>query len=403
MNRFAKIQNSLTFFLLIVLAVFLPLSAWAVSYFGNSNISLIRDFLIGLIFLLAFFNIKRTPAIVIPVIILVVYAAVSFFWKEASVLQWLKGYRFLFGPIFLFLSLSLLYFKDSQKKALIKLVIAMGVFVILLSALEFLGVKLPLTSKWSGALALDQTHFIGGVDAIRLKSILAGPNALGLYLLVLFSYCLAFIKKSWIKFPLLFLIVVASVLTFSRSTWAGLIVFALAYSFILLKTKIGVLKTTMLLGIISLAILFLGLNLYQNESYEKVITHDDSNTRRIEQYERIWQSRYEIGLLGRGTGTAGPSSQVRLDQGENHWTENIYLDIFEELGLIGLVLYLAVIISMLIFSWKRIDRSFGLASFLSLFSFSIAGLFINYYTGQVGIFLVWLALGLSFSERKNNG
>jgi O-antigen ligase len=142
-----------------------------------------------------------------------------------------------------------------------------------------------------------------------------------------------------------------------------------------------------------------GVAVYKNPSTRDLVSHSDSTSIRFDQYKRIWDSRNEIGLLGRGTGTAGPSSQNRIDGGPNHFTENIYLDIFEELGLLGFTIYLVLILSLLVYSYRRINSDEGLSAFMLLSAFFATGLFVNYYTGQAGIFLVWLSVALLFQKR----
>jgi cell division protein FtsW (lipid II flippase) len=153
--------------------------------------------------------------------------------------------------------------------------------------------------------------------------------------------------------------------------------------------------------VILVVISIIGLKLYNSEKYKYYVTHGTSTSLRTEQIQRVWRDKNEIGLLGRSMGTAGPSSQNRLDGGPNHWSENIYLDIFEETGLVGLVLYLALIIAILIELAYNFSDPMNKSAVLIIVSFALMGFFINIYTGQIGIFLVWLLSGLSQKGKLN--
>ena len=151
----------------------------------------------------------------------------------------------------------------------------------------------------------------------------------------------------------------------------------------------------MTLLILLVAIFIIG----SNPNTRDIITHDSSTNLRFEQYNRIWNQRLEIGLLGRGVGAAGPSSQNRLDININRWTENTYLDIFEELGFIGFLLYNTSILWLLYLSYCSSNTPEEKTALLMSISFLFTGMFINYYTGQIAIFLFWLINGIALKEK----
>lgn len=399
-------HNSI-FYLLCFLFAFLPFSSWLVSLSGLAWISLIRDVVIILMIVLLFVGKKIKPnnKIIFSIALLfVLWGLASFFWREASVSQWLKGFRFTFMPIILFLVLLATNYKEKEKAILSKVLLFSSGIIIIFSLLELFGIKIPLTTSFSGPGALESNHVVGKLDVSRLGSVLAGPNALGLYLLALTGYFLGsfgFLKKVnylWIVYAGFL------VLTFSRSAIVGLLVMILLAFFLLVKEKMNWLMGVICVMLLSVIFLSGGIFLYRNDQTKDYFTHSDSTSLRIEQYKRVWDSRGEIGLLGRGSGTAGPSSQLRLDGGENHWTENIYLDIFEELGLIGLILFIILIKSIAIIAWKNKDRSEGKTALMVILAFALAGLFINIYTGQAGLYLLILIAGLALgvSNEKNS-
>jgi len=393
-----KIHSTIAFWLVILLVIFLPFSSWLISLTGNQNLTFIRDLIVIMLFLCAlFFRPKINRPVVIAGVLFIIWSILSFFWRDSSTLQWLKGWRYDIVPIIFFLSIYQIDFEDSQKKIIFNTVLTVGGVTAVLALLELFGLKIPLSTSLSGALALQPQHTVGATSITRLQAVLAGPNALGIYLLAIIAYVLSQ-KNKLIAYGLLFTACLL-VLTFSRSAWLGFfafIVVALWQYFsqkkMLSKFVIGLLATIILA--------FCGyLIIPKNLTVRQLLTHDSSNSFRLEQYKRIWQEKYQIGLLGRGSGSAGPSSQLRLDNGPNRWTENVYLDIFEELGLVGLLLYLSLIFFVIRSAWQNHTSSYKFVLPL-LCGFAIAGLFINYYTGQAGLYLMWLAAALLPKESK---
>lgn len=400
-----KLSQKTVYILTLTLFIFLPFSSWLVSLSGSGMVSLFRDLLVIAIFLIVLlfhgFKIKPLPLLLGAVFIL--WALASVFWREASLLQWLKGFRFIALPILLFFSLGNFDFTDQQKKTLLRVLLIMASIIGVMAVLELFGVKLPLTTSFSKEGALTAEHFVSeGKGVTRLQSILAGPNALGLYLLTIVSLAfLSFktiVQKNWLVSTAFGLLLI---LTFSRSAILGLILALIALIYLLLKDKIGGVKSFLIVSFIVIAVVVAGIFMSKSATFSQFFTHGDSSSLRFAQYERIWQKKTEIGLFGRGTGTAGPSSQYRLDGGENHWTENTYLDIFEELGLVGMLIYLGLIFSLLYQASKTEGKWTKTALILGV-GFGFAGIFINYYTGQVAIFIFWLANILALKSRNSN-
>ena len=378
--------------------MFLPFSSWLVSITGDPKLSLIRDGLIILLFLLSLvrldWNLQHVRRLIFPGVFLL-YGLLTFFWREASELQWLRGIRFVLGPILLYFSLLNFDFKKSEKRLIYRYVLTGVAIISVVSILEFFGIKIPVTSKYSEDGSLSDIHRVGTLEIVRLKSILAGPNGLGLYLLAAIGFSLGAFKKISPKLYLLAVIpVLLLLLTYSRSAFLGFLAMLLVALGFYIKKKTDLKVALSVIALILSSFFCLLAVLYIFPRTQEFLTHNDSSKIRFQEYTRIWQTKGEIGLLGRGPGTAGPSSQNRLDYGPNHYTENIYLDIFEEFGYIGLALYLALLLFSLFKILKHAGGVENYTAFLLFVAFGFAGIFINYYTGQVGIFLFWLVSGL---------
>ncbi len=406
MVNFSLIRRKTGAIILCALFLFLPFSSWLVSISGQPNLSLIRDGLILLLFLLSLvksWDKQSFKRLIFPAAF-ILFGLLTYFWREASALQWLRGWRFLFGPILLYFALLNFNFTKSDKKLIYNFLFVGAVIIIAIAILEFFHIRIPITSKYSDDGSLNEVHYVGTLAIARLSSILAGPNALGLYLVAIFVFFIGIFKKITPKLVYVWpLVVLLILLTYSRSSLLGLlavVLVMLAY-FVAQKTDF---KIAISVIVLVMSLLFLTYSvLYSKSSTQEFLTHNDSSEIRLREYTRIWQTKNEIGLWGRGVGTAGPSSQNRLDNGPNHYTENIYLDIFEELGYVGLALYLTLLISVLTNILKHTGSTENYTAFLLFIGFAFAGLFINYYTGQVGIFLFWLINGLVLKDREKLG
>lgn len=393
---------------LLGLVIFLPFSSWLVSLSGFIWISLVRDLLIGVIFIstlgLFIMQKKKLPSFYWVLVVFIALGLLSFFWSQVSFWQWLKGFRFMFGPIFLLLSLGLVDLERERKKNIFWVALVGGLIVTALAVLEAAGVKIPLVTRFSGVGSLVSEHRVGTTNVLRIQSVVAGPNALGLYMLSLVAYSLGVFKNIWSKFSWLAIgFSIILVMTFSRSVILGCFLMLLIYLYIVLRNKYGrSWATTMAIAL--LVFLFItGLFLYQRPQNRDFFTHYQSTRVRLEEYERVWSSRYEIGLFGRGMGTAGLVTQVKFDNVSNHVTENIYLDTFEQMGLIGMLLLMIIMGWMIHNSYYRADTKEGLTAFLVVLGYAFSGLFINFYTGQIGLYLMILANGLILAKARKEG
>ncbi|MDO8444024.1 MAG: O-antigen ligase family protein [bacterium] len=394
-------RNKIRFWLIEALVIFLPFSAWLVSLTGRPEISLIRDILVFSLFLVSLFefkidNFKKPLPIIILVYIFVIL--LSYFWVQASTAQWFRGAKFSITPMLLMLTLITSKLEKKEIRIIVKTIIGTSLIVIVLAILELLGFKLPTVSVLSGAGALESINLVGALKINRLASVLAGPNALGLYLLVIISILLGWREEIKHYKPILFFSALILILTFSRSAWIGLIVLLLYLA--IFKYKLSFVKISYLF--ILLVVLVSGIFYLSKKSQtlSQIFNHGLSTDMRLEQYNRIIKEKFEIGLLGRGAGAAGPSTQNRLDNGPNRWTENTYLDIFEEFGLIGVMLFISIILLILKESVKNRQSNFGRVAVLLIPSMMIAGFFINFYTGQVAVYCFFLAGGLSFERTQ---
>ena len=187
----------------------------------------------------------------------------------------------------------------------------------------------------------------GSLKFFRAFSTLGGPNQLGAYLIVplVFSLSYGIKNKKWYVILFSLPIFAGIFLSYSRSAWIGSIVAALVCVAIMLSRKQRVIFVATSLA----AVLVGGLVLFNlssnNQKVQNVLLHgryfenqlQGSDSQRLEAITKA-TSTIKSQPLGHGLGSAGPASY----QSEAPViSENWYLQIAYEVGIIGLLLYLA--------------------------------------------------------------
>lgn len=396
-------HNRLRIWLLCALITFLPLSAWLVSYSGNYLLSLGRDILLGLFLLVTAAGYKswRKPAALFWLALgFIALTLLSYLGHQNSLAQWLRGVRYLIEPIVL---LSALLLGPLPKEAVKPLGQALGASLLLVLAgaiIDYFNPDFLRTTLSAGGIGfLGQVHLAANLP--RLQATLAGPNALGLFLLVILLLTPIWSKTwpRWLSVPAVLLGAVVLGLTFSRSSYIGL---ALGLPLLLiLMTRQWPAAKKWLLALVIVMVAGVGLLLITKPEQ---LTRVSSNQMRLEQYGRIWRERGEIGLTGRGAGTAGPFSDTSFDKSPTYYSENTYLDIYENIGPLGALIYIALW-SWLVVVLARQRTLVSLSAAATVFGLGVAGLFIDHYTGQAALWLTVLCAGVlvgSESEVSKN-
>ncbi len=382
---------------LLALIIFLPLSAWLVSLTGQDWVGLGRDLLLTIFILLSLTNRKshrRPNQTTWLAIFFVILVLASYFYRQDSVEQWLRGVRYLVEPLLLFVTLQIFPLAMPNKN-LWRALVLVTTLVITGAVIEFFAPNfLRTTVDATGRGYLGQIHLASSLT--RLQSTLAGPNALGLFLMITLLLWPIWQKTApkYLAIGVGALGLLAVLLTFSRSSYLGLFVGAVA----LLVAGRTVLKDYakgLTIGLAVALVLITGLFIWKPQE----LSRDNSNAVRLEQYQRVWEQRNEIGWWGRGAGAAGLVSVSRLDGGPNFYTENTYLDAYEAVGLLAALAYLSFWIS-LFWSLLRRQSATSITVGAAALGLAVAGIFINHYTGQAAIWLTMLFAGLIVTEKS---
>lgn len=218
-------------------------------------------------------------------------------------------------------------------------------------------------------------------DLPRSFSTIRDPNSLGAFLILPATIILIALIRFWntsrrmLFAGLLLLHGLAVLLTFSRSAWIGIFITHAVVLAFLMQTPIRIYARRFALPLILVGIVLAGLLFAQRDGYfvQNVVFHADESTTLTDPNElRIELAQKGLEGIGdnpegNGPGTAGLVS-TRLPDGL--LTENYYLQIGYEVGVLGLILFLGFLGYILKRLWVTSRHSFVaqalLASFVGL-------------------------------------
>jgi O-antigen ligase len=307
-----------------------------------------------------------------------VFWAVEPFWAARKVLFFLSLSPLCFLTAFFVWNkkeeeqLSFIVVCSSALSALLGLVQFFAQFVFDRDALVFFWLK-NIAPFFSGASlsSLIETNSSWLVEALgsvffRVVGLFPDPHMMSFYLGMTLPFALALLffgnkYKRWL-FVACFLILAAIFLTFSRGGYLGVLA-SLVFFFIFAWPKFERQDKKFLFGCFLLLVVFL---LFFSPIFGRLTSifslDDGSNLGRL----AIWQESLRLSTdnLLFGAGLGGYSFLVDFSQNYRNamTSHNLYLDLFVELGLVGLASFLFLIF----FVWRIILRGYRAGSFLSL-------------------------------------
>lgn len=279
-----------------------------------------------------------------------------------------------------------------------------------------------IKEQWVPGGPLQAYQMVEG-SLIRIVGTLSGAIQLGAYLAVLILFFLSLFKI--VRSNLLRLglgVIVLSFLpslyhTFTRSAWLGLLGALVVWGILIFwnwlkkfkpKTRIVMfLFSSLILVFIPILITFLLIKFthpQNNRLIDNLIYHGASTK---EHWQSITESiriikKYPFGL---GIGKSGLST---LRFNERFLSENWYLQIATEMGILALVIFILIMITFLkrIFliyqkSKDNFIHAFSLGVFLSFICFSIVGLFLHAWGDNTTLALSFWILAGGLIEAEN--
>ncbi len=245
---------------------------------------------------------------------------------------------------------------------------------------------------------------------LRSYSVFPHPNIFGGYIVVLLFFLIyIFLNKKYsnnkkvlliISLTILFLSLITS---FSRSAWLSFFIgLIIIFVFNLYKkNKESNLKLIKIFSLFLLITIIFYLIFPNTIKSRLLINNEKENKSVVERVEYISQAKNIIKknlLLGVGGGNYSSFNYIKDDIKQPGWyyqpVHNVYILIFTELGLIGILLFLTIIFYPLYFLIKNIKWIKNIIPFVVILSMLVIMVFDHYlWTTHFGIILFWIILG----------
>jgi O-antigen ligase len=340
--------------------------------------------------------------------------------QDAEILGVVYNLRYLLFFIYALL-LARLTDVDKLRRASVKIVLTIAVVVVGFGVLQYLVIPDNLLSHfgYNRASGVLPAFFIDDKpDLERVMSTLRDPNSFGSYLIIIAPLAAAVLfiyhySKDKLKPAILLLFsTLALWYTFSRSAWLGFAVALMLFFFLTdswIKIEIYKRRQLLIPLIISgIVVLFSGLLVFKDTYFvQNVIFHADESTVLEDPNElrvRFWSEslggiREEP--LGHGPGTAGLTS-IRNNVQGTVLNENYYLQIAWEVGVVGFLLFIAILFTT---GWRllemRHDSYVATALFVSFAGLAITNFLVHIWSNEAVAYIWWGLAGLTVASTKH--
>lgn len=267
------------------------------------------------------------------------------------------------------------------------------------------------------------THFGYGPDTIapygtinhnehyvRFASFLRGANPLGAYLIIpltLLAILIARGKRRRIYGTILAGGFIVLFFTFSRSAWVGALLSIGTVLFLGLKSRRA--QQYMLIGAAAVVLIGTGVTLafHHQAGYQNFVYHTEDHSKiKTTSDQGHWHAMDEGAQqvvhnpLGRGPGTAGPASVYNGNHGVR-LAENYYIQIGQETGWLGMVLFLLITVGVASLLWVRRAHPLALSLFASLLGLLIVNFLSHAWTDDTLAYVWWGLAGIAMAPGLN--
>jgi hypothetical protein len=297
--------------------------------------------------------------------------------------------------------------------SLIKVVLCVSTAVASLGIRQyFLPTDLLTHFGYSLKRGTHAAFFIDNNPALpRIMSTLREPNSLGAYLVLPVAASTALLAAKRYVWPrsvltgVLLLHLLAIFLTQSRSAWlatllAGVIVLCWVYRKRVVETTtrfwplliIGVLGLTFVVFSLRGTLIFETYFIHEDDQ----LANEQSSTDYHYQYLEDAVKDVLSQPFGHGPGTAGPTSLHNPEGGKI--TENYYLQIAYEVGIVGLLVFIATMV-FIYFRLLRHHDVFGIILIASFWGYVVANMFLHTWANEAVAAQWWLLAGAAMAAK----
>jgi hypothetical protein len=244
------------------------------------------------------------------------------------------------------------------------------------------------------------------VAYVRVQSTLRGPNPFAAYLVIVITFLAGFglydkKRRVW-WLGLLTASVVTLFFTYSRSAWIGTVLSLTLLFYWCIQSKALKRNLIIMATVLAVACGGLVLGLRHNHQVENTFFHTDETSHSPVSSNQARSSALRSGIsdvihqpLGRGPGTAGPAS-VR----NNHparIAENYFIQIGQEVGIAGLIVFVAMNAMLARSLWQRRDNLLAITLLASLVGITCINLLTHAWADDTLSLIWWGLAGIALS------
>lgn len=236
----------------------------------------------------------------------------------------------------------------------------------------------------------------------RVQSFLRGANPLGAYLVLIIPSLILIARRNWqLLAGSLALSFMALFFTYSRSAWIG--VAAALVTLFLLSGRIKFKKNWLALGLLAALIFLAGMMqlLRHNQSVQNTVLHTSQNSSVSVTSNEARTAALKRGAediahqpLGRGPGTAGPASNRNTGH-PSRIAENYFLQIGQEVGVLGMALIIGMMALVGYELWQRRDDDLAKVLLASLVGLTLVNLISHAWADDTLAYLWWGLAGIA--------
>jgi hypothetical protein len=414
-NNLAKILSGIVGVILVLLPFHAFLTVWLSSLVGHYTLlRLWKEFLLvpvalGALYILAIDKTLRqkiwslwlSKLILAYSLLLVVCGAIALALNEVTAKAMWYGLLVDLRFLVWFLAVIVLAAKSGWlRQSWQKLLFVPAILVAAFAILQYLILPYDFLRHfgYSQSTIFPYETINHNLQHIRVASTLRGANPLGAYLILPICALAVWLVKEKRqrrdKLMIGFGLLLALIFSFSRSAWLGtvlgvLIVVWLSLKSLRLKRKLGwaVCAVLLIAAILSFA-------LRNNLGFENAIFHTDRNSKIAISSNEGHSAAAKAAVkdiahhpLGSGVGTAGPQSVY--NQNRARIAENYFLQIGQEAGVLGMLLFIAICAALAKLLYDKRSDPMALALFASLIGLSLVNLLSHAWSDDTLAYVFW--------------
>jgi hypothetical protein len=410
-NRHLSVVVYGFFIIFLLLPLTTPLSTWIGSNIGFEDVlKSVKEIILAIIWLILIAILasdkkllntlvsRRVNKLIIAYSLLTVIIAI---WQRPSLDAAVAGVLFNLRFLWFFILAQVVQIKFRYKdivNILVPILLTIFGIVFVFGALQVLVLPDDILTHlgYSDSTVKPFLTIDSNDSLVRINSTLRGPNPLGAFSMLAIVFSAALWMKSYYRKVIAWLSVPALITLYgtqSRSAWLGtaisLSVFAVLY---LWQRERWRKKIVVFFAVVLSTLLLAFVLLKDTQFYQIHILHNDvtiqtkntSNSERLNSYEEAIED-IRKNPWGDGPGTSGPAS--RYEKGR--FAENYYLQIGQEVGVVGLAVFLMIIFYTAKDLWLGRSSAFKLSLFASLMGFLAINMFLHGWADDASSYLWW--------------